>query len=283
MTDQARVVSTGRLVLGRVNAAAAVVLLAAGGMVTSTDSGLAVPDWPLSYGRWLPAMTGGVFFEHGHRMIASLVGLLILVMAAWTQLEEPRPAVRRLAWWTLLAVCVQGVLGGVTVYLGLPTAVSAAHATLGQTTFCLLVAMADLVTLQDAGPAAAPAGRLRALAAAAVAALWTQLVLGSILRHGGGSLSSHVAGACVAAPLAGALGAAALARPEPVLRGPARALLGLLGLQLVLGLLAADFRSVPAPRASHPMIVFATLHVVVGALTLGSAALCAARAFRLRA
>ena len=70
-------------------------------------------------------MVGGVFFEHGHRMIATAVGFLILVAAFWTQFDETRPGVRRLAWWTLFVVCLQGVLGGVTVWFGLPVAVSA--------------------------------------------------------------------------------------------------------------------------------------------------------------
>jgi heme a synthase len=77
-----------RRALGPLNAAAAMLLLVAGGMVTSTDSGLAVPDWPLSYGKWMPEMTGGVFYEHGHRMIASGVGFLIMMMAFAAQREE---------------------------------------------------------------------------------------------------------------------------------------------------------------------------------------------------
>lgn len=148
-----------RRVLAPLNAAAALLLLTADGMVTSTDSGLAVPDWPLSYGQRLPRMTGGVFFEHGHRMIAAGVGLLILVMAAVTQWEEPRPGVRRLAWATVLLVILQGVPGGVTVFYGLPVIISAAHAVLGQTLFCLLIAMAELVN-ERPGSAVKPAGGL---------------------------------------------------------------------------------------------------------------------------
>jgi len=64
-------------------AAATFLLLIAGGLVTSTDSGLAVPDWPLSYGTWMPPMVGGILYEHGHRMIAATVGLMILVLAVW--------------------------------------------------------------------------------------------------------------------------------------------------------------------------------------------------------
>ncbi len=275
-------VSAGRRALGLVNAAAAMLLLVAGGMVTSTNSGLAVPDWPLSYGRWLPAMTGGVFFEHGHRMIAASVGFLVLVMAVWTQAEEKRPAVRRLAWWTLLAVSTQGVLGGITVYYGLPVAVSAAHAVLGQTVFCLLVVMAELVGEGASAPAAAgDAGRLPWIGAFAVSALWCQLVMGAIMRHGGSGIVWHLMGAAAASLAAGWLGASALTRREPSLSGPAAGLLGLLAVQLVLGLSTAEFRTVASPRTNPAMIAVATTHLAVGALLLGTAVLLAFRLFRL--
>ena len=273
-------VRPARLALGRINAAAAVVLLVAGGMVTSTNSGLAVPDWPLSYGKWLPAMTGGVFFEHGHRMIAATVGFLILVMACWTQLEETRPGVRRLAWWTLGLVILQGVLGGVTVYFGLPVLVSAAHAVLGQTLFCLLVIMAELVSF-SAPESAAADGRTKWIGAFAVAALWCQLVMGAIMRHGGSGIVWHLCGAALASLAAGWLGAAALARREPSVNGPAAALLALLAAQLILGLATADFRTFPSPRANPAMIAVATAHLAVGALLLGTAALLTFRLFRL--
>jgi cytochrome c oxidase assembly protein subunit 15 len=275
-------VGAGRRALGRFNAAAAMLLLVAGGMVTSTNSGLAVPDWPLSYGKWLPAMTGGVFFEHGHRMIAAAVGFLVLVMAVWTQAEEKRPGVRRLAWWTLLAVSMQGVLGGITVYYGLPVAVSAAHAVLGQTVFCLLVVMAELVGEDRPAPAAAGASRLPWIAALAVSALWCQLVMGAIMRHGGSGIVWHLLGAAAASLAAGWLGASALARREPSLHVPAALLLALLAGQLILGLSTAEFRSVPSPRTDHAMIAVATTHLAVGALLLGTSVLLAFRLFRLK-
>jgi len=73
---------------------ALVALLTAGGLVTSTGSGLAVPDWPLSFGRFFPPMVGGVLFEHGHRLIAATVGLLIVILGAWYRAKEPRPWAR---------------------------------------------------------------------------------------------------------------------------------------------------------------------------------------------
>src|SRR5436189_4998390 len=93
-------------------AGATLVLLFLGGLVTSTGSGLAVPDWPLSFGQVFPAMVGGVLYEHGHRLIASTVGLLTVILALWTVVREPRPAVRLLGTLMLFAVVLQGILGG---------------------------------------------------------------------------------------------------------------------------------------------------------------------------
>jgi heme a synthase len=271
-----------RRALSRVNACAALVLLVAGGAVTSTASGLAVPDWPLSYGQWMPPMVGGVFFEHGHRVIASLVGLLIVVMAVWTHRAEPRPEVRRLAWWTVFAVSLQGVLGGVTVLFGLPVAVSAAHATIGQTVFCLLLVMAEL--LGDPPPAAPGARRILPAAAETAAALWLQLLLGAVLRHGGAGLRWHLLGAAVAVLAAGRLiGFVLVNRIEPHLTRPASALGGLLGLQLALGTAAAGYRLRPYPRADWGMIAFSTAHLAVGAMLLGCAVILAFRLSREKA
>src|SRR5258708_39305040 len=103
-------------------AAATLFLIFAGAMVTSTGSGLAVPDWPLSYGMLMPPMVGGVFYEHGHRMAAATVGLLTLALAIWTTTDERRTGVRRLAWAALAAGVAQGFLGGLTVLHPLPRA-----------------------------------------------------------------------------------------------------------------------------------------------------------------
>src|SRR5688572_4512896 len=83
--------------------ACTLVLIFWGGLVTSTGSALSVPDWPLSYGMVNPPLVGGVFYEHLHRVIASFVGLLTLILAVWTARTEPRAGVRRLAWIALAA------------------------------------------------------------------------------------------------------------------------------------------------------------------------------------
>src|SRR5688500_11195615 len=126
--------------------AATLALIFVGGLVTSTGSGLSVPDWPLSYGMVMPPMVGGVFYEHGHRMVASAVGFLTLVLAVWTARAEPRPRVRRLAWVAFATVIAQGVLGGLTVIFLLPTPISVTHACLAQAFFCITIALAYLTS-----------------------------------------------------------------------------------------------------------------------------------------
>src|SRR5262245_1879863 len=113
----------------RLLVAATLLLLVAGGMVTSTGSGLAVPDWPTTYGQNmfsfpLGKMVGGIFYEHGHRLIASTVGLLTIGLVVWLWRVEPRRWVRRLGLAALAAVILQGVLGGITVLYFLPDGVS---------------------------------------------------------------------------------------------------------------------------------------------------------------
>ena len=97
------------------------VLIFVGGLVTSTGSALAVPDWPLSFGKFFPKMEGGVLYEHGHRMVATVVGIMTVVLAVLLWRIERRSWVRLLGGVALLAVIVQGVLGGLTVLLLLPT------------------------------------------------------------------------------------------------------------------------------------------------------------------
>src|SRR5690349_22670559 len=124
-----------------------VLLVLAGSLVTSTDSGLSVPDWPTTYGwnmftfppsKWV----GGIFYEHGHRLIASGVGFLTIILAAWLWIAEPRRWMKRLGAIALLSVILQGVLGGLTVRYFLPAPISTAHAGLAEIFFCMTIAIA---------------------------------------------------------------------------------------------------------------------------------------------
>ncbi|HAF24655.1 MAG TPA: hypothetical protein DCK93_17415, partial [Blastocatellia bacterium] len=117
-------------------------LIIAGALVTSHDAGLATSDWPLSNGQVFPKMVGNLFWEHGHRLVATTVGLLTIGLVIFLFLKERRSWIRRLAVLALAAVIAQGLLGGLTVKLMLPLAVSAAHATLAQLFFCTTVSLA---------------------------------------------------------------------------------------------------------------------------------------------
>ena len=171
--------------------AATLALIFVGGLVTSTGSGLSVPDWPLSYGMLMPPMVGGVFFEHGHRMVASAVGFLTLVLAVWTARAERRAPLRRLAWAALAAVIAQGVLGGLTVIYLLPTPISVTHACLAQAFFCITIALAYLTSREwlAVTPAWEDRAGVRGAAMAATAAVFGQLVLGAVMRHIGAGLA----------------------------------------------------------------------------------------------
>ncbi len=166
-------------------------LVFAGGMVTSTDSGLAVPDWPLSYGMLMPPMVGGIFYEHGHRMVASFVGLLTLIQTVWIQRVEPRAWVRKLAWLSLAAVIAQGLLGGLTVILLLPTPVSVTHACLAQAFFCLTVILAVVLGERWCAPDPGPRleGSWTRLPLIAALVVYGQLFLGAVMRHTGAGLA----------------------------------------------------------------------------------------------
>jgi cytochrome c oxidase assembly protein subunit 15 len=168
-------------------------LVIAGGLVTSTGSGLAVPDWPLSYGMFFPPMVGGILYEHGHRMIAGAVGIMTMLLAAWMWRSEPRRWVRRLAAVAVLVVLAQAGLGGLTVILLLPTAISVAHAGLAMGFFSITCALA-LVTSRSwfgsverehlEGSMALPR-----LAATATLAVYAQILLGATVRHTGSGLA----------------------------------------------------------------------------------------------
>src|SRR3989338_8683449 len=117
-------------------------LLIAGALVTSTGSGLAVPDWPRSFGTFFPPMEGGILFEHGHRMAAGTVAIMTFTLMIWLWKSEPRRWLCWLGTSAAAAVLLQALLGGLTVLMKLPPQVSIAHAVLAQTFFCITVTLA---------------------------------------------------------------------------------------------------------------------------------------------
>ena len=176
-------------------AACTVLLILAGSLVTSHGAGLSVPDWPTSYGwnmfTFPPSMwVANIFYEHGHRLIASSVGFLTIVMAAWLWIAESRRWLKWLGVAALGAVVAQGLLGGLTVLYFLPPAVSTAHAGLAEIFFCMTVAIA-LFTSPGWNAASIPVDdrRLRRLAAATTAAIYIQILVGATMRHTGAGLA----------------------------------------------------------------------------------------------
>ena len=271
--------------------ASTLVLIFVGGLVTSTGSALAVPDWPLSYGQFFPEMAGGVLFEHGHRMVAATVGLMTLIMAIWLWRQESRKGLRRLGAFALLAVICQGILGGITVLFLLPVAVSVSHAALAQIFFCLTTCLAvftsrawleDPQRIDDSGTPS-----LRLLARTATLLIYLQIMAGALMRHTASGLAIpdfplsyghvvppfftrqilihyvHRLGAlivtCIVAWLAyGVLGQH---RREKTLRRSAVFLITALAAQILLGAFTI--------WSSRETIV-TTLHVAGGALTLAA-------------
>lgn len=259
-------------------AGATLLLLVAGALVTSNDAGLAVPDWPLSYGKVMPPMVGNIFYEHGHRMVATLVGLLTIVLAVWLWRREPRRGVRRLGLVALGVIILQGLLGGLTVLLLLPRPVSIAHASLAQIFFCLTVSLAVFTGSgwKEEKPGALDTGvpALRFLSAATTLVLFAQLLLGASYRHSLLSIVPHVVGAAVVGyGVLRTVRRVARLEPRPAeLWRPAVALAALVGAQLLLGPLAywARLAAVDAPQPTLLLVVSTVAHVAVGGLALAA-------------
>jgi len=284
---------------------ATAVLLAAGALVVGTGSSLAVPDWPLAYGQVFPPMVGGILFEHGHRMIASGVGLLTVVLAVWLGFVETRRWMRWLAFAALGLVVLQGILGGVTVLLLLPKSVSISHALLAQLFLaaCVLLAQATapswpalVLSARRAPPGAN--GSVRWLGIATLAALEAELLLGALVRHNNAGLIipdfplalgqilpplesfgvtiHYLHRLCALAVLALVVATAWRARREHAGDGPLQRrvvlMLALTALQLGLG---------ASVIWTQRDLTVTTLHVVTGGLLVAATMLTALRAWML--
>jgi len=250
-------------------------LLAAGALVTSNEAGLSVPDWPLSYGKVMPDMVGGVKFEHGHRLVASTVGMLTIGMLIWLWTADRRTWMRNLGLVALAAVIVQGILGGLTVLMLLPPPVSISHACLAQLFFSTTVAIAVFTSRSwQKGPQVVSDygwPSLRSLAIVTPAAALVQIALGAAFRHKVLGIVPHLAGAILVTLIILITGVFVLNQfpDHQTLRPAAAAMLGFTTLQVFLGLAAYWVR---ADNTVDPVMIVATTvaHVAGGGLTLAS-------------
>lgn len=256
--------------------AATLFLIVAGASVTSNEAGLSVPDWPLSYGKVMPEMKGGVFYEHGHRMVATGVGMLTIGLVIFLHVADRRAWMKRLGWAALAAVILQGVLGGLTVIYLLPKAISIFHASLAQLFFSTTCAIAVFTSPGwKAGPETVEDGAtpsLRSLAVFTAAMLLVQILLGAAFRHRALGVLPHVIFAFVVAGIVAALAMFTTTQfpGHAKLRKAANVMLGVTFVQVLLGLGALLARMRETATAAE-IVATTVSHVAVGALTLGAA------------
>lgn len=278
-----------------VGAVATLLLLLAGGLVTSYQAGLAVVDWPNSFGYNmflypLSRMTGGIYYEHAHRLFGSLVGLTTVVLALHLQRVEARRRVRLFALALIPVVITQGLLGGLRVTGRFTTSTSpedvapnlglaVVHGILGQVFFGMMVALAVVVSRRwTRRPEAAPhssANSDRQLSTVLAGVLFVQLVLGAVQRHLDRGLLIHITLAVVVVLVAVAAGARAvhLYADAPAVATAGRALLWLVCAQVALGTVTLFAVTDKAPGVA-PLpwqALVATAHQGTGALLLGTA------------
>lgn len=275
-------------------AAATFVLVIAGGLVTSTGSGLAVPDWPTTFGHnmflypW-SKMVGGILVEHGHRLIGAGIGLLTVTLALWLWIADPRGWLRWLGVVAIALVIVQGVLGGLRV-VWLDRTLAIVHAALAQGFFALIASVAFFTSregVEAPREIQADTGRLRALALFTTGVIYLQLIFGAILRHTGMGMALHLLCAGVVTIQIFSLAVWILGRyaDQPRLVRPVVLLGALLVVQLVVGMGAylGKFTSLGDGLSFGHLVALTTTHVATGALMLAACLVLTLRVYRLAA
>lgn len=296
-----------RLALGLVAVAATVGLIAIGGVVTGYEAGLAVPDWPNTYGYNMflyprEKMIGNIFFEHAHRLFGSLVGFTTLVQAIYLTRYEKRRSVRLLGWLAFVLVVGQGVLGALRVTGHFTMSASPEdkrpdirlailHGVTAQVFLSLLACLAAMQTRawRDAAPASPHRTSRKStdavLSIVAVAAVLGQITLGALLRHVAWGLAMHITFAAIATVAVVALGTRLWLLYDhcPPLPRVGAALIAIVMFQLILG-----FGALLATQDTSPQyvptafdVLLTTAHQTTGALLLMTTALAAVLRARL--
>ncbi len=265
------------------------VLLLAGGMVTSTGSGMAVPDWPTTFGEGmfaydLLAAPRAVFIEHFHRLVGSCVGLMVFVAALLLWWGGARRSVRILGTGVFMAVVCQGILGGLRVVWNSPL-LAMVHAVAAQGCFVLLSVLAATLSPrwrdrpEEGQRTARQIGTVSNLSLFLTVSIAMQLFFGVVLRHTGYGLGWHLIGAAAVTYAAFLLWGALRRLPEGVLgswRTPAYQAVLLTASQVLLGVLSwmALYGEVWGAGMKRPGVSEAvtTLHLAIGALLFARSA-----------
>jgi heme a synthase len=266
-----------------------ILLLIAGALVTSNEAALSVPDWPLSYGTLTPPMVGGIRYEHSHRVIAGVLGILSVVLAVWVWAKDER---RWLRWFSVIAVAgigAQAVLGGEVVRQLLHYWLPVIHACFAQIVFAALLSIAvftsrwwisDQSQVEDTGSPS-----IHSLAIANAAVIYLQVILGAGFRHKEIPVWPHMVGALIVLGMVIWLAAVLRRRFEKSAAiSKTRILLhAIVGAQLLLGLGAYWQRltTADAPQPMPLMVTLTVLHTVVGAILFGVSILIVLLCYRL--
>jgi heme a synthase len=278
--------------LAAILAVGTVLLIAKGGLVHSAGAGLSVPDWPTTYGENMftypvEKWTGGIVYEHGHRLIASGIGVLTIAVMVMIWMYDSRAWLRWLTVAAVIAVIVQGVLGGLTVLMRLPTVISVSHAMLAQAfmiaTMLIAAATAPGWRKQREPMSVSVDPGLNKLLLATVIFTFVQILLGAITRHTYSGMAiidfplnngkiipdftyfgvtiqfAHRVGAVILSAMIFVQGFRILRNRElGVLRSPALLSMAMVTVQFLLGATVIWTREAIVPN---------TLHVLGGALT----------------
>ena len=277
----------------RITAGATFLLIVIGGVVTSTNSGMAVPDWPATFGYNmflypLSKMVGGILYEHSHRLMGSLVGLLTVGLFIFLLAKDTRPWLKWLGFAVLVAVIVQGVLGGLRV-TQINRNFAIVHACLAQAFFACLCGIAWFTSRgwwrNGEEPLTDSAQKLRRLSLITTALIYVQLIFGAILRHTGSRLDAHLLFAFLVTLHIFLLARRLLTTaetPHGIGRSMPMALLGLLLVQLLLGTGAffAKLTAFGETFATGLTVAVTTAHVAVGALMLAGSFVLTLKVYR---
>ncbi len=281
-------------------------LIILGGIVTSTESGLAVPDWPTTFGQNmflypLSEMVGGILYEHSHRLIGSFVGLLTITLLVMLLIMDSRRWIKWLGFAALIAVSIQGVLGGLRVTeLNLNFAI--VHACLAQAFFALLCGICWFTSREwYEKPLQLPSNgdnttgkKLRRLTLITTILIYVQLIFGAILRHTGSRLDAHLLFAFLVTLHIGLLAKRLFTSEEDSQNNGQNSgqkigqtlpllLIGLLAVQLILGTGAFMLRLTVVGETVSALLtdIVTTSHVAVGAIMLVSSFVLTLKVYRI--